>query len=626
MNLVKLPPELEQYTQVSRKSPGIFGYFNFFQSWKFIIFLFFGLPIGAGLGVTLFNWFITNQLNWNYFVRDSLTFLTITLSGTLATSFFRQRSPLLNIRMAYLINAYGTGMWLISYMLGHFLVWILQGQESFIEIFFILGGLISYIVLFVVYFSFTNVKPPWYIFLALIQPVVGILIYSFYTVQVSIIFFLKAIVFFMGSAFIFALLYGPAMAFVSITYRRSTGVGGYNFIRAFIEVLLTDISEDRIEKYFEPNGEERDLILQYMAFRDRASKQIKGLFIVPNVHFGPFKTCGSSALADNIYKSFEDIEGITVFHTTVTHAQNFTNHSQNNRVIDQIKFDMQNLKFESPKSTKFVRLSVDHAKLLGINLNHIPFLMYTMHPFPTDDIRPEVGQRIQELSNKHGIAKPLIIDCHNSLIGDEILIKEESPEAKEMYQITELFYQQLKDKKEAEHTEILYGVAKDLVKEYPINAGIGAGGITVHLFKIHDQETAIIHIDGNNAVTSVRSAIVNLGENMGLDRVELSTSDTHTVVRIISSQGYYPLGTKIPEIFLVEKIRNLILKARTNYSCVDVAIHQSITPGFRFWKDISYFDIIMETIERCLVVSKLLLTVGLLLPILITLIITLFYF
>ena len=414
-------------------------------------------------------------------------------------------------------------MFVVSYFLGHALAFVVGDQYAFVNIFFIIGSLICYIVLFVIYFSFTNVGPPWYVVLALIQPVSGILIYSFFSQQITIIFFLKAIIFFSVSATIFAFIYGPLMAFVSLPYRKSTGIGGYNFIRAFIEALITDNHDDLIEQYFEKIGEEDSLRIQYLALRDKDTKEIKGLFLVPNVHFGPFKTTGSAALAEEIYHHFSEIPGLTIFHTTVTHAQNFTSHKSNERVIQQIHKDLANLQFENPEMARFLRVSGDKAKLLGTVINHVPILLYTMHPLPTDDIVPEIGTKITSMVTNEGFADPLVIDCHNSLIGDEITIKEDTEEANEMYSITQEFLNQLKEKNEFWSENVNYAVAHDPMREIPIASGIGAGGIIVHLFKVGDQETALIHVDANNAITPVRSAIVNLGENLGLDRSEFST-------------------------------------------------------------------------------------------------------
>jgi predicted neutral ceramidase superfamily lipid hydrolase len=611
--------------KVSRKSPGIFGYIYTFQSIKFLVPLFFGLPLGTGIMIMFLNFLETGALNLMLVVREAFLFSICTISGTLACYILRDRTPLFTIRISYLINAYGTGMFAASYIFGYFLSFFLESHQ-FREIFFIMGALVAYIVLFVVYFSFTRVGPPWYIILALIQPVMGILMYSFISEQVELVFFLKAVVFFMVSAAIFALGYGPMMAAVSLPYRHKTGVGGYNFVRAFVEALLLDDHDAAIERYFQDFSETRELVLQYIAFRETTNSGLKGLFSVPNVHFGPFKTAGSAAFGEKIYQSFSDIPGITVFHTTTTHAENFASHDFNNQAIQQMKEDMTSFNFSPLRMTKFHRIYHEKTKILGTLINGTPFLMFTRHPYPTDDISPAVGQEIRELGKKYGYSDTIVIDCHNSLIGDEVMVEKGSEEAKEMVATAERFFEKVKEKAEPPTHDVLYGVAGGKIVEYPIASGIGAGGIIVHYFKVAEQETILIHIDGNNALTPVRSAMVNLGENQGLDRVELSTSDTHAVVRILSSQGYFPIGSKIGIGFLENKIRLLIEQARKNALKVDAAIFRTETPGYRFWKNISFFDIIVETIERSVTVSKILLTVGLVIPALMSLIMMLFFY
>ena len=55
--------------------------------------------------------------------------------------------------------------------------------------------------------------------------------------------------------------------------------------------------------------------------------------------------------------------------------------------------------------------------------------MYTRHPYPTDDIMEEVGEDIKSMVMDSGYKDPIIIDCHNSLKGDEIMIEHGSEEA-----------------------------------------------------------------------------------------------------------------------------------------------------------------------------------------------------
>jgi predicted neutral ceramidase superfamily lipid hydrolase len=618
-----IDPDYYAEASVSRKSPGFFGYINTFQATPFLILLFFGFPLSIGLITTLFHWITEGSLNWMYLIRDSLTFGIIMVSGTVACLFFKDRTPLYNLKISFLINGFGAGMFAVSYLLGHILNIILPGH--FIEIFFMIGALVAYIVLFVIHFSFTRVGPPWYIFLALIEPVVGILVYSFISEQVTLIFFLKAMVFFIISAGIFALGYAPMMASVSYPYRRKTGTGGYHFVRAFVECLLIDDHDAIIESYFEKFSETRDLQMQYIGFRDIKTKKLKGLFITPNVHFGPFKTTGSAALTEKIYQQFDDIPGVTVFHTTTTHGQNLVSNQFNIQIINQIKEDIGKFEYQTPQITKFVRVFQEKTKILGSIINNVPFLMFSRHPQPTDDIVPEIGEQIKQVGIENSFKESVVVDCHNCLVGDEILITADSDEGKEMVKTSSEFFNMIKKKDVALYDKIQYGVAKDPMEEIPIASGIGAGGIIVHLFKIGEQETALVHVDANNAKTQVRSAIVNLGENEGLDRIEMSTSDTHAVVRIVSAQGYHPLGSKVSASVIVNKVKTLIEQAREDMVEVDIATAKTTAPGYQFWKDLSYFDLIIETLARSMTVSKVLLTIGLVIPSLLTLMISLFY-
>jgi predicted neutral ceramidase superfamily lipid hydrolase len=220
---------------------------------------------------------------------------------------------------------------------------------------------------------------------------------------------------------------------------------------------------------------------------------------------------------------------------------------------------------------------------------------------------------------------PLIVDCHNAVIGDEFLMTEGCPETAEMLAVSRGIQRALADSEEPE-ASFNYGVARGNFPDYTIMDGIGPGGIIVHYFEVGAQRTVLIHVDANNATPSVRAGLVSLAEDMGLDRVEFTTSDTHSVARIISRQGYYPMGVKIPAAYIVAKARQLIGEAMADAGPVEVAHHESVTPGYSFWGHIEHFDVVISTIERCLRVSKLLFTVGLLIPALLSLLLMVFYY
>lgn len=603
------------YTQgkPTRNSPGIFAILIRFTRKREAALLAVPLPLVIGFASTVLHWFkVGGPLNWLLFWRDFLLFGSLMLAGTGACLLFRKRARIFTPTISLLMNGYFTFFYALCYEGGHFLL-IFYVNPAILEVFFILGAILAYIIAFVIYFSFTTVGRPWYVFLALVQPALGIFLYSFMTSQVSVVFYVKNMLFFTVCAVIFAVPYSMGMFSVSKAYRKSTGIGGYNFVRAFILSMLTEGNDDLVENYFDQIGTTRDVAIEYLALRARKSRDMKALFVTPHVHFGPFKTAGSATLAERIYKEFWDIPGITVFHTACTHAENLTRTQECEKVMEQIREDLPRLEFHETKAPKFSRVSAGKAKVIGTTFQQMPFLVATRHPYPSDDIDPKVLAEIQAKYEARGFPDMMFVDGHNAIIGDEVPVQAHTEAADELADAAEVFL--VESLENATRHSLYYGTARDPLVEYSHHDGVGAGGLILHLFKIGDQHTVVINIDGNNAVLDLRSRLVNLLENKGIDKVEVCTSDTHVVARVFSSQGYNPVGRKIPIEDLLVRVDRLTDVAMRDLEPVEVATHRACIPGLRVWGDLKYFEeAVIPTLDRCVQVSKLLLTVGLVLP------------
>jgi predicted neutral ceramidase superfamily lipid hydrolase len=493
-----------------------------------------------------------------------------------------------------------------------------------------LGTIIAYIISFVIYFSFTTVGRPGYILLSLTQPVVGIILYSFYTDNVSIVFFIKAMIFFCTCAFVFVIPYAKKIFSVNRIYKKATGLGGYEFIRAFILSMMTEGNDDRIEQLFDHVGVKSDIKIQYLLIRNSDSKQLKGIFILPFTHFGPFKTCGSSDLPEQIYQTLGLYPGLTVFHTTNDHTQNLTTQHEVNRLVEKMKADIESISGSSSiewrKEIKgFSRNISKSAKVLGSLVDDIPVLFLTRHPLPSDDIKAEVGEKIRESANFLGFKDVMIIDSHNSIIEDEILIEQNSREAKDLIKASRNY---LREYAKGENSQFLYGVARDSMREFSERQGIGVGGMVVHLFKDikTGQKTALIHFDANNAYVNIRSYILNTLQNLGIERGEVTTSDSHTVARQFTSRGYSPLGDRIKLNIILEKLRKLIKRAERDLEPAEFYYMDSVVKDTKIWGEPKYFDVIMDTLEECIRVSQRLLTFSLIIPTFFSLILLLFYY
>ncbi len=628
--------------QPSRKAPGIFSYIELFSS-KFSAFsMLIGIPLLIGILSTIFHAIYINCLDFlcfdkyiRYFLQIFLIFLFTSLIGAALTLCYSKKAPVLAappkgwaIQMNSIFNLVIGGSYLIGQMVA-----IYFGNITFQEVFFMLGTIICYIVAFVIYFSFTTSGKYGRFILSLIQPVIGIILYSIYTAQLSIIFFIRAIIFFSTCALLFTIPYARGMFHVSNIYRDATGLGGYLFIRAFVLSMITSGNDEKIEQIFDKVGINSNIKIQYLAIRNDKTKKLKGLFIMPHVHFGPFKTCGSSDLPELIYRAYrETIPGTTVYHTTTDHTQNLTTQSEVNKVLSRMKNDIERVNKNTDiiwkKEVKdFSRKISNNSKLIGMEVNNVPIMFLTRHPLPSDDIQAEIGKKIRKIAQANDYQDAMIIDSHNSIIGDEVLIEKNSIEGKELIKVSEKFLMS-KKKEKNQILQLLYGVAIDPMEEFSEKDGIGYGGIVVHVFKniVTNQKTALIHFDANNAYVDIRSYILNMLQNRGIERGEITTSDSHTVARKFTNRGYSPLGDKIKLDTIIKKLDLLIQKAEENLEPVEFYYFDSIVEDVRIWGNPRYFEAIIETLQECIRVSQKLLTLSLIIPTFFSLILLLFYY
>jgi len=620
----------------TRHIPGIFSYVDYFSTKKSAYVLFFSLPAIISFLSFILNSLFTNI--WNFFYLSNVLITIYSTSGggvIISILFFSKKSPLLSAPpkgWALQMNSLFTGLMGLSLLIGQTITIFLR-NAAFQEVFLILGTIISFIITYVVYFSFTTVGKYGNFILAFVQPAIQITFYSIFASQLPFLFFIRAMLFFTVCAIIFAIPYARSLSRVSNVYRQATGMGGYPFIRAFVLSMLSEGNDELLESFFDKIGVYSNVKIQYLAIRGEKTKKLKGLFVIPHAHFGPFKTCGSSDLPAHIYNAFKSIKGTTIYHTTNDHTQNLTSQKELEKILSKIKSDVkyiqENSKIEWVKEINTAsRKMSNSAKLLGININNIAIMFLTRHPLPSDDIQSQVGEEIRKIAKSNGYREIIIIDSHNSIIGDEVLIRNNSIEANDLISVSEKFLTSEKKNDLSSRFVVKYGVAKDLMLEYTEKDGIGTGGLVVHLFMDVEtnQKTAFIHFDANNAYVDIRSFVLNMLQNRGIERGEITTSDSHTVARLFSPRGYSPIGDKITLEKILEKLDTLLVEAENDLEEVEFYYHDSIVERVKIWGDPKYFEVIMNTLFKCIKVSQGLFTYGLIVPALFSVILLIFFY
>ena len=620
----------------SRHIPGIISYVDYFSKKKLAYVLFFSLPAIISLLSFILNSLLTSIWNFFYFSNILITMYSTSGGGVIISILlFSKRSPLLDAPpkgWAFQMNSFFTGLMGLSLLIGQTIA-IFQRNAAFQEVFLILGTIISFIITYVVYFSFTTVGKYGNFILAFVQPAIIITFYSIFASQIPFLFFIRAMLFFTGCALIFAIPYARSLSRVSNVYRQATGIGGYPFIRAFVLSMLTEGNDKLLESFFDKIGVYTNVKIQYLAIRSEKTKELKGLYVIPQVHFGPFKTCGSSDLPAHIYDAFKSIKGTTVYHTTNDHAQNLTSQKELEKILSKIKSDVkyiqENSKIEWIKEVNATSRNMSNsAKLLGVDINNIAIVFLTRHPLPSDDIQMKIGEEIRKIAKSKGYDEIIIIDSHNSIIGDEVLIRSKSIEAKDLISVSKKFLDSNKKKDLSNKFLVQYGVAKDLMLEYSEKDGIGTGGLVVHLFKEveSNQKTVYIHFDANNAYVDIRSFVLNMLQNRGIERGEITTSDSHTVARQFSHRGYSPIGDKITLEKILGKLDTLVVEAENDLEEVEFYYYDSIVERVKIWGDPKYFEAIMNTLFKCIKVSQGLFTYSLIIPTLFSIILLIFFY
>jgi len=210
--------------QSSRQIPGIITYLELFSSKKLAYSIFFSTPLFFGLISLLIHTSLIGIIDVDHFFRFVVLFLLPSgLSTLFSIVFFSKKAPILRPPpkgWSVQINVYLSAVISVTFIFGQIVASLLK-TNVYQEVFLILGTIIAYAVGFIIYFSFTTVGRGGYFFLSLAQPVMTIVLYALFTGQFDTDFFIRAMIFFIGCALLFAIPYRRGLFQVSNVYKET---------------------------------------------------------------------------------------------------------------------------------------------------------------------------------------------------------------------------------------------------------------------------------------------------------------------------------------------------------------------------------------------------------------------
>ncbi|MDE1855176.1 MAG: DUF2070 family protein [Candidatus Micrarchaeota archaeon] len=343
------------------------------------------------------------------------------------------------------------------------------------------------------------------------------------------------------SGMVVFLLAGYALIYViDRPSKKILEASGMNVVISMVSQWLFEISND-VNVVGQGVGVRRDLSMGILALKD--AEGYKGIFVNPDVHFGPFHGVGGSVVPLSMGKILAD-----KFHTTpfVLHAPLDI---QDNPVSTSRAYSLGGLVEQSVRSMRhfskaYGSFSLGQAgdcKSLNVKIGDTGIFLLTKAPEVTEDMSREVGTRLQSTAEYMSGGNALIVDAHNS--------RFETASASELdgIQIDSAYVSKYEraireSTRKRSNKRMEFGAAhRRIARALGNPRDLGEGYTSVCVFKFGGRKLCFIYFDANNMLPGFRDKLLEHVRSRFRLEAEVCTSDTHSL-NTISSSASMSLG------------------------------------------------------------------------------------
>ncbi|MFQ6085238.1 MAG: DUF2070 family protein [Candidatus Bathyarchaeia archaeon] len=357
-------------------------------------------------------------------------------------------------------------------------------------------------------------------------------------------------------------LYAASSLYVLDSFGVGFGYGRLTpLFRAFIHVWMED-EPSLLEGVLDEGGVEIEAPVRMLGFGTRG--QLKALLVAPDIHYGPFRSVGSSSLPSLMQERLGAEFNCPIFplHTIVGHETDLTSRTQSEGVLDRAIWMGQTMR-ESDGASPLVRSTSGAAKATCQIFGSCALITLTLAPRTTEDLPSRIRPSISERAKSWGM-DAIVVDAHNCLQDYEMEIEDEGAEELEGAAIDAL-----KRARRSARQTVMVG-ASHIPARFGVENGMGEAGINVLVVKLKQQTVSYVVIDGNNMIPGLRERIMEAASGLGVGECEVLTTDTHVVNAIGTSKRGYPLvGERVPETEIIADVRAGIQAALNDMSSVN---------------------------------------------------------
>ncbi|MFH1200203.1 MAG: DUF2070 family protein [Candidatus Micrarchaeota archaeon] len=332
------------------------------------------------------------------------------------------------------------------------------------------------------------------------------------------------------------LLLGMVSLFYILNAPAKRNFGASTLQVATLFFAQTVYGKKDIEDFFAEISETTHTTLGGVAFK-RRNGEYKAVFLVPNVHYGPFGNVGGSEFPSTIANAVgaELRCPALVFHGTAGHDLNPVYSFSSSRLASEYVQTIRAAR-SYDATASFLRQENKNAKVFGLSFGrrHSSFVAMTRAPQNTDDIDLPLGMALSGALHASGFGESVLVDMHNSKC-EEQKMGSGSPQFFEFYDLLS----SVSNVKPPKAFKV--GVAVDPLIGFNASHGIGTAGLKAVVFEIGAKRACLILVDANNVMPAFRRAVLlKVLSKFNFTYCDVLTTDTHSVNNI--SGVHNPLG------------------------------------------------------------------------------------
>ncbi|MCL4387781.1 DUF2070 family protein [Candidatus Marsarchaeota archaeon] len=437
---------------------------------------------------------------------------------------------------------------------------------------------------------------------------------------INLIFFLPASIIFFGVTLpigvLLIKLYAAIFVFLLISYiiiylidspiKKSLGFSGIDTFSQMIQNWLFSINivvpNRKVKK---PFGEKADIEVDSIVCTGKSGKPIF-VITVPNIHFGPVGTLGSSNfpyLIERHINSHYNAKGI-VLHASINEDYNAISSdqfSQLRRTIDSMMKRQRQATGEQEYSYYYGESNGSMVKLIKFGDSAIATL--TRAPRVTEDITPEASVIIKHALS--GFAKNItVVDAHNSRY--EAAPAEELAAVKFDSKVLKDYLEAINKLSKISSSNALEAgsASANIFEKLGNPKDLAPGNSNVVVFRIGSKDVGIIQFNANNMNPKFRERLLaHLSEKFNAD-FELYTTDTH-YVNSLRQTASNVLGSTSSYSRMSSELDKMVESAMSNMKASSLFWYSETMKNFYIW-GINQREKMLTAIDSMMATAKIL--------------------